>query len=1729
MAAAGGLALHQGRPTTKLSHPCLPWVAVCLLVLQWVAASPTTSSTTPTVTSTSARSFEDLFPNLDAPELHAIPRCATGIEDECFLPSLQPMGWQSAHAFCRSKGGFLVGRDKLWQIRNIWPPKNLTWLESKLTKAVDVLTSPVRNLTLHDLTWTALTHHEGHYQWMSRSPAVGEFVAWSEEPHVWNRSCAAFHLHSQSFRLHSCDDLLRFYCLMYPTPLEVELDSIELRVTVNMEVKDDWVRVREEEFSQLSLTCTAHHTTTGLPLTHQPPIFWSKDGVYINSHTKVQVPAIIHDSTKSSWTEEHTHILLKQGTFWCEAWVTRSVDRLVSNKVLVTLDNWLVLILTAHRYEAPGVTLQNSISDIRHTFAAPFNNYKYTIDPISVFKKELGTANVLAKYRFQVHIPGIIDSSSRVLELFQIYNQEYEKLYEAHGYLNSSSAALSTYCLNHTVKYNNGNHIKWPLTRVGKANPLNYRCEIYGNRLQPGHCRWNYTHGATIDFDPSRCKRFDYCPHNYISIADHICLSFTNPDSWEIGFNDIYKNGYERSILDSIDFHKKEMDGYSVYDTVKQFLGENMGYNQVWLPVKRLVPWGPLTFLGAGASDYPYYLYKGSKLFNISWAQHHPNPDKDCLALDIETDKLLTRPCENTLPFIGLLSMHGLKKIPDPNWKQSVPELIVNASCDPGWHSTGLKIHQDICYKMFLNVENSSWGKAKEFCERNNAQLPTPGVGFLDWVYRQYLYDQGVDDVWMSIEPLHQTNLGEENSGVDMINWKADTDYSLQFTSLTVDGWSREEGGTTKTNILCQKVPPVVLPVPIQVHSSEYTASKTVCVDISHEGRLNTDTDDLKCFMNGRLRDLKSGNSLDCLYKIEQVSQGSFYCQAWMMKPFQLVHFNILINRKPQTLTFAVSLSQETAYIPRLHDATFNTLVPQRVNSMPCVHSFIRKLKVELEKLKLSNVLINADNFFYSVDVSKKELSHNFLVEFEFIDNKAMLTEGNMFEMFEKIFATKENFSDCSIYSIKSTVGCVSEVTVDYGISIRNLTWPKKEASGVVLPEELCVTEGGEPVTRECVGDFLVGYQWKTPSGNCTEEPSNITKQLWEMNRNNSSSSPDAITTLSILTANGSLLKPVDIHLIATKFQNLTNKEIVTKNDLEKIVDTLNNVMEADDKVFESVQNRLNSSSILFEAFENITFKVKLSEGDENLKAIRKHISVECLDLEINSPIIGYMSMVEGQKEETVKQDSKVDFNGSDAAIIFPRNLTHIVATNSGKLAKMQTARKKLQLTFAVYRTSKLFQDHISFPNHSVNSHIIQATYNGQVVKDLKEPIKIFFRPNKQGNDSKCVYWDFTKNSGRGGWSNTGCWEGEPEGDLQVCFCNHLTCFAQLINYNDDELEGVHALALDIITIIGCCLSIVSLLLVFTTFLLFKKWRRSLSNKILVNLSLSVFCSIVIFLAGINQTWNVILCRSVAVALHYFILASFGWMLVEAVHQYLKFVKVVGTYIPRFMWKASVSAWGAPVLPIIVVLVYDSTLYDSGHSNSDAKICWMSSEGFMYAFLPPLVLTMTVNLIMFCLIIYGATCGRVRVTSTMSDKELVMSQLKMAICVFFLLGFTWIFGILAIWKGRLLFSYLFCIFNTLQGFFLFLFHVFRERSARRLWKEFLSVIEKKITSSEQINSQNINNSMQYKNNSNSVTFNQGREISINPRRSPNNQGPRGSVQSARTISSFLHSRASFNR
>ena len=65
----------------------------------------------------------------------------------------------------------------------------------------------------------------------------------------------------------------------------------------------------------------------------------------------------------------------------------------------------------------------------------------------------------------------------------------------------------------------------------------------------------------------------------------------------------------------------------------------------------------------------------------------------------------------------------------------------------------------------------------------------------------------------------------------------------------------------------------------------------------------------------------------------------------------------------------------------------------------------------------------------------------------------------------------------------------------------------------------------------------------------------------------------------------------------------------------------------------------------------------------------------------------------------------------------------------------------------------------------------------------------------------------------------------------------------------------------------------------------------------------------------------------------------------------------------------------------------------------------------------------------------------------------IQTQLRGAIAVVILLGLTWVFAIFAVGRASLVFQYLFSIFNSLQGLFIFIFYCLLKKDVKDIWRQ----------------------------------------------------------------------------
>uniref|UniRef100_A0A8B9R9A6 Adhesion G-protein coupled receptor G6 n=1 Tax=Astyanax mexicanus TaxID=7994 RepID=A0A8B9R9A6_ASTMX len=329
-----------------------------------------------------------------------------------------------------------------------------------------------------------------------------------------------------------------------------------------------------------------------------------------------------------------------------------------------------------------------------------------------------------------------------------------------------------------------------------------------------------------------------------------------------------------------------------------------------------------------------------------------------------------------------------------------------------------------------------------------------------------------------------------------------------------------------------------------------------------------------------------------------------------------------------------------------------------------------------------------------------------------------------------------------------------------------------------------------------------------------------------------------------------------------------------------------------------------------------------------------------------------------------------------------------------------------------------------------------------------------------------CVFWDFTLYNGTGGWNSEGC-EVSPDSNSNrtICLCSHLTHFGVLMDISGTStyIDERNTKILTFITYIGCGISAIFSAVTLLTYIAFEKLRRDYPSKILMNLSTSLlFLNMVFLLDGWLASYNMEgLCVAVAVFLHFFLLTSFTWMGLESIHMYIALVKVFNTYIRRYILKFCIVGWGLPAVIVgIVVAVnkdsYGKEYYGKGENGQgSSEFCWIRSKVVFYVTcVAYFSLIFVMNVAMF-IVVMMQICGRNGKRSNRTLREEVLRNLRSVVSLTFLLGMTWGFAFFAWGPVNLAFMYLFSIFNSLQGLFIFIFHCALKENVQKQWRRYL--------------------------------------------------------------------------
>ncbi|XP_019503873.1 PREDICTED: adhesion G-protein coupled receptor G7 [Hipposideros armiger] len=314
-----------------------------------------------------------------------------------------------------------------------------------------------------------------------------------------------------------------------------------------------------------------------------------------------------------------------------------------------------------------------------------------------------------------------------------------------------------------------------------------------------------------------------------------------------------------------------------------------------------------------------------------------------------------------------------------------------------------------------------------------------------------------------------------------------------------------------------------------------------------------------------------------------------------------------------------------------------------------------------------------------------------------------------------------------------------------------------------------------------------------------------------------------------------------------------------------------------------------------------------------------------------------------------------------------------------------------------------------------------------------------------------------------------------------------------------------YAESLDILSNVGCALSITGLILTIIFQIVTRKVRKTSVTWVIVSLCTSMLIFNLLFVFGIENKNSKIsdsdtnnmdsennkipeesiittpnpTCTVIAALLHYFLLVTFTWTGLSAAQLYFLLLRAMKPLPQRFILFISLIGWvNARSCGFIVYqndklfqsktftsklnvnqkVVSSKTDKEMHKENQDVSVemafrpqflCWLAipeSDGiitspFLWAFIVPVTIILISNIVMFTVI-----CRIIQCIATKKNSSLKKILSTLSIAVVF--GITWVLAYAMLLDDdniRVIFSYIFCLFNTTQGLQIFILYTVKTK------------------------------------------------------------------------------------
>uniref|UniRef100_A0A8C2E481 Adhesion G protein-coupled receptor L2a n=1 Tax=Cyprinus carpio TaxID=7962 RepID=A0A8C2E481_CYPCA len=625
-------------------------------------------------------------------------------------------------------------------------------------------------------------------------------------------------------------------------------------------------------------------------------------------------------------------------------------------------------------------------------------------------------------------------------------------------------------------------------------------------------------------------------------------------------------------------------------------------------------------------------------------------------------------------------------------------------------------------------------------------------------------------------------------------------------------------------------------------------------------------------------------------------------------------------------------------------------------------------------------------------------------------------------------------------------------------VELRDILWPQTQRGMLVerpcpkgtrgTASYLCVLSTGSwnpkgPDLSNCTSHWVNQVAQKIRSG---ENAANLANELAKHTKGaifagDISSTMRLMEQLvDILDAQLQELRPSEKDSTGRSFNKLQKRERTCSAYMKAIVDTVDNLLRPEAlKSWRDMNTteQTHAATMLLDTLEEGAFVL----ADNLMEPAIVKVPASNIILDV------YVLSTDGQV-----QDFRFPQSGrSGISIQLSSNTVKLNSRNG--VAKLVFALYKNLGQFLSTENATMKLDHEANGRNfsvAVNSDVIAASINKESSRVfISEPV-IFTLEHidmQHYYNSNCSFWNYSERTMMGYWSTQGCKLIHANKSHTTCSCSHLTNFAVLMAHRE-LLVRFQELLLSVISRVGIVVSLICLAMSIFTFCFFRGLQSD-RNTIHKNLCINLFIAELIFLIGIDMTEPRMACSIIAGILHYFFLASFAWMCLEGVQLYLMLVDVFESEYSRrkYFYMAGY------LLPAVVVGVSAAVDY---RSYGTKKACWLRMDNhFIWSFIGPVTFIIMLNLIFLLITMYKMMKNSTSLKPDSSRLEHIKSWVMGGFALLCLLGLTWSFGLFFISESSVVLAYLFTIFNTFQGMFIFTFHCLLQKKVRREYSKCL--------------------------------------------------------------------------